>query len=337
MACGTMRRGAMKRRLAVLSAVLFVGACSTNPTPSATQPSPTALSRPPSAVPSAPSAAPTRASPNASPQPSAAGSPVLLDAGFSPAYTGDRVTLTVDATRTGNRGDSPLPVTATVDFGDGSSGTTSSCGAPATVEHVFSRGGHYQPKVTAASICEPLWTPDLSFSSTSLLVFPSAPAASATWPTCSTFQLGLTGRSLGGGMGNEHDLVALQNHSRTACKLDGYPGLRLVDADGLLLPTTVDRQPLNQSPLGSQPRPPFVTHPVALLPGASASFELTYELNPSGPAGNEPYAVACPRSTWIRVTFPGTTQYGTVGLAAGACSGVLYVLPLVPGATGLSF
>lgn len=309
---------------------LLAACASPTPSPSPTF-SPLALH---SAQPSVSVSAATRSSApvTPSPLPSVPGSPLLLDAGSLFGYTGDRVTLQVDATRSGSAGDPPLPVSATVDFGDGSSGASSSCGAPAAVEHVYSRSGHYEPRVTAASICEPAGAPDLSFAVTQLLIFASAPAASADWPTCTTFQVRITGQNLGGGMGTIGDLVRLQNVSSTRCQLDGYPGLQLIAADGRLLPTSV----ISPSD-GSMTFPASSPRRVALDPGGMSSFDLDYNDNPSGAANNEPYAVACPSARWVRVTLPGTYQYGTAALAMAPCGGAVRVSPLVPGATGFTF
>jgi Protein of unknown function (DUF4232) len=309
---------------------LLAACASPTPSPSPTL-SPLALH---SAQPSVSVSAATRSSApiTQSPEPSVPGSPILLDAGSPFGYTGDRVTLAVDATRSGSAGDPALPVSATVDFGDGSSGASVTCGAPAAVEHVYSRLGQYRPTVTAASICEPAGAPDLSFSWTQLLIFPSAPAASADWPACTTFQVRITGRNLGGAMGEAADLVRLQNVSSTACQLDGYPGLQLVAADGRLLPTTV-HSPSDVSLSYLAPSP----HRVALVPGGMSSFDLDYNVNPSGAANNEPYAVACPSAISVRVTLPGTDQYGTAALPMTPCGGVMRVSPPVPGATGFSF
>jgi hypothetical protein len=186
--------------------------------------------------------------------------------------------------------------------------------------------------VIAATACGQSVMADLSAASTTLLVFPSASAASARWPTCTTFQLRLTGRSIGAGMGNIADLIVLQNRSATSCKLEGYPGLQLVASDGRLLPTTVAPRSV-----GAYMFPSVVPHRVALTPGAYASFELGYADIPSGAENNERYNVACPSSAGVRVILPGTHQYGTAALPVGACGGRVDVSPLVPGSSGFSF
>jgi hypothetical protein len=226
-----------------------------------------------------------------------------------------------------------VPVAATVDFGDGSVGTTgAACAAPAKLEHVYQRGGDFHPRVIAVKTCGRSVMADLSAAATTLLVFPSASPASASWPTCTTFQLRLTGSGIGAGMGNVADLIVLQNRSTTSCKLEGYPGLQLVASCGRLLPTTVA-----PPSAGAYSFPLLLPHRVALPPGAYASFELGWEDVPSGAGNNEPYNVACPSSAWVRVILPGTHQYGTAALPMGACGGRVDVSPLVPGSSGFSF
>jgi len=317
--------------------VVGIGLCSLLAACASPVPSPSSTLSPLasySAQPSVSVSAATRSRAPIAPSPlsSIPGSPLLLDASSQFGYTGDRVTLKIDATRSGSAGNPPLPVTATVAFGDGSSGVSNSCGAPATIEHVYTRAGHFQPTVTAASICAFAGAPDLSFSYTQLLIFASAPAASADWPACSTFQIQITERTLGGAMGTAGDLVRLQNVSSSHCQLDGYPGLQLIAANGRLLPTTAVT-PAD----GSMTFPASHPRRVALVPGGISSFDLDYNLNPSGAANNESYAVACPSATSVRVTLPGTDQYGTAALPTTPCGGVIRVSPLVPGATGFGF
>jgi hypothetical protein len=319
------------KHLAAAFVVLFAVAACASPAPTASptqmpstsigvQPTPAAL---PSSTPTPPLASP-------SPAASAQGVTVFLAAGGSPAFSGDQITLTVDAYT--SNGPIAVPVAATVDFGDRTIGATNRlCAAPAPIEHVYGRGGTYRPKVIAVTTCGQPITADLTGASTILRIFPTAPATSASWPTCTTFQLRLIGRSIGAGMGNIADLIVLQNRSTTSCKLEGYPGLQLVASDGRVLPTTVA-----PPSAGAYSFPPLLPHRVALIPGAYASFELGWEDQPSGAENNEPYAVACPTSAWVRVILPATDQYGTAALPMGACGGHVDVSPLVPGSTGFS-
>ena len=182
--------------------------------------------------------------------------------------------------------------------------------------------------MTAATTCDPAAPSDVAYSATALIVFPSAPAGSGGWPTCTTYQIQVRGHSLGAAMGTIVDLITLQNVSSTRCQLEGHPGLQLVASDGRLLPT-VTSSPSD----GSMSFPAAVPHRVALVPGGIGSFVLDYNDNPSG---NESSA-ACPPAAWVRVTLPATDQYGTVTLPMAPCDGVVRVSPLVPGATGFGF
>jgi hypothetical protein len=273
-------RSPMRQLGVVLAMAVAVAACA-SPAPTASPtPMPSAsigVQPKPSAVPSSTLTRPPR---SPSPAGSAQGATVFLDAGTTPAFSGGRVTLAVDAYT--SNGPIAVPVGASVDLGDGSVGTTGAgCKAPATLEHVYQHGGDYHPRVIAVTTCGQSVIADLSAASTTVLVFPSASAASASWPTCTTFQLRLIGRSIGAGMGNIADLIVLQNRSTTSCKLEGYPGLQLVASDGRLLPTTVA-----PPSAGAYSFPSLLPHPVALIPGAYASFELGWEDQPSGAENN---------------------------------------------------
>jgi hypothetical protein len=323
----------MKSIAALLCALLVVVAACGSPVP---MPSPTSRPSVLTGVhptpPALPSSRPTPPPPSPSPIASSPSATVFLDAGGSPTYSGEPVSLRIDA-YTSASPPVTVPVNASVDFGDGSVGSTgAACTAPATLEHVYQRGGDYHPRVIVVTTCGQSVTADLSAAATTVLVLPSASAASASWPTCTTFQLRLSGFGLGAAMGNIADLIVLQNRSTTSCTLAGYPGLQLVASDGRVLPTTVA-----PPSAGAYSFPLLLPHRVALPPGAYASFELGWEDNPSGAGNNEPYAVACPSSAWVRVILPGTDQYGTAALPMGACGGHVEVSPLVPGSTGFSF
>jgi hypothetical protein len=245
-------------------------------------------------------------------------------------FAGDPVTLTIDAYLDGSTG--AQIAAATVDFGDGSSGTTTdSCIARPTIEHAYA-AGDYQPKVISARACQVATTADLADATTPVHVLPMASPESTTWPTCTIFQLHFTGETQGAAAGSVGVRVTLKNTSAAGCKIEGYPGLQLIAPDGRLLPTST-----HQATTGSMTFPPVVPHRVALAPGGFASFDVGYGDNPSGAAANEPYSVACPASSWVRVILPGTHEYGTAALSMGACSGALDVSPIVPGPNGFSF
>jgi hypothetical protein len=258
--------------------------------------------------------------------------PVDLEASASPVFAGDRLTLTVTSSL-GNAPSSLLLGSATVDFGDGTMAmAVGTCTNRASVDHAYQHGGDYEPKVTEVSACNPDAVADLSGTSARVHVFPAAPAASANWPVCSTFQLHLAGPWSGAGLANVGVRITLRNLGAHGCTLKGYPGLVLVGRSGALLPTHV-----RQATTGSYMFPGIVPHIVALAPDEVASFMIGYGAEPSGPAVNEPYEVACPPSIAVRVVLPGTTQFGTAEVPMGVCGGVVDVSPIVPGATGLQF
>ena len=304
----------------------IVGACGT-PAPTPTE-SPSAGPTPTPAASTTTTAVLSTPTPTTSPPTQTA----ALSLGSTPEvpFAGDTVTLTIDAYLDGST--TSQIASATVDFGDGSSGTTSdSCTANPTIDHAYS-AGDYQPKVISATACEVATAADLTDATTPIYVLPAAPPASATWPTCTTFQLRMTGEFVGAAAGNVEARIVLQNDSAAACKLEGYPSLQLVASDGRFLPTTS-----KAAPGGAYTFPPVIPHLVALAPEGYASFQVAYADNPSGPESNEPYSVACPASKWARVILPGTHEYGTAAVAIGACGGDVSVSPIVPGRNGFNF
>ena len=249
----------------------------------------------------------------------------------SPAFAGDPVTLTVSSLAGGGPS---LPIaTATVAFGDGTTATLSgACGPQIATVHSYQRAGDYAPTVTALTTCpdSQMATPTASFSP--LHIFPSAPPASVSWPTCSTFQLHMAVGGTGAGLGNVATQIAVTNVSARACTLEGYPSVVLVGAGRRLLPTQA-----TPAITGDYMFPAVVPHRVALAPGDVATFMLGYGDNPSGAAVNEPYDVACPVAVAVRVILPGTHEYGTAQGSIAPCGGIVSVSPIVPGAARLTF
>ena len=307
---------------------MTLGACGA-PTPSATVgPTP-----PPSPSPTSTAVRPSASPTTMSPTPTLAAQPVgvELDAAPSPAFAGDPVTLTVSGFVPDST--SLRIATATVDFGDGSTGTVSgSCAARVAVGHVYQRGGDYQPTVTALTGCAGSPAANIPFPTTTLHVFPSAPAASARWPVCNTFQLHLAGPWTGAGLGNVATQITLTNVSAQACTLEGYPGVLLVGARGRLLVTHA--MPATN---GAYLFPAVVPHLVALAPGDVATFMLGYGDNPFGAGLSEPYEIACPLTSAVMVILPGTHEFGTAKVSIAPCEGMVQVSPIVPGADRLTF
>lgn len=283
--------------------------------------------------------APPASRPATSPPASAATASGAADIGLSsePApFTGETVTLIVQAwTGAGDR--QPIRVaTATVDLGDGTrvsvSGRCAGASLPSpgdglAVRHVYRQAGTLSARVTAATVCGLAARPTLAGSSVSLHVLPSAPAASASWPQCSENQVEITAKGMGAALGHVGVLFTLRNVSASSCRLDGYPGMLLLGSQGQALTTNVVRA-INGSYLILK----VVPHSVALPPGVTASFDLEYGDNPVGAQANEPYNQACPSATSIEVTLPNATDHSVVPVSIAPCGGQVLVSPVVPGA-----
>ena len=111
----------------------------------------------------------------------------------------------------------------------------------------------------------------------------------------------------------------------------------LAASAGCTWPWDVLRHGTGDATTGDYMFPAVVPHRVAIKPGEIASFMIGYGDNPFGPTANEPYDVACPPADAVRVTLPGTSEFGTAHVAIGACGGGVRVSPIVPGANGLRF
>ena len=258
--------------------------------------------------------------------------PISLDPPTSPAWAGDRITFRATTDETGG-GSGVHLASVSIDFGDGTSTTWRlRCVGGTEVVHVYRRGGDFTPRITDASSCDPNTTVDASEGAAAIHVFAAAPAASAAWPVCSTFQLHLGGGFTGAGLGNVSTRITIRNVSSRGCVLEGYPDVVLLSADGKAMPT-------NARPAtgGAYMFPAVVPHRVALAPGDTASFMLGYTDNPFGATANLPYALACPTSAALRVILPGTHQYGTAKVVMGVCNGWVVVSPVVPGSDGIRY
>jgi hypothetical protein len=156
----------------------------------------------------------------------------------------------------------------------------------------------------------------------------AAPPASASWPQCSTSQIGVTATDNGAALGHVGILFTLRNVSSAGCRLFGYPGLLLLGANGQALPTDVVRA-VN----GAYLLAPVVPQWVALQPGAVGSFDLQYLDVPTGAQANEPYATACPTAQQVEVTLPNAYDHTVISAPArmAPCGGEVLVTPVVPG------
>jgi hypothetical protein len=288
----------------------------------------------PTAAPATPLTTPAPAARrSASPTPAVAYA--YVDADLEVVFTGDTASFRVGAEANGAN----LPLArAIVDFGDGSppDPVSGSCSVQRTnlkIHHVFAATGRHVATVTSAELCDPSTSLDVMAGQVArVLVLATASPATATWPTCTTFQLRMTGVDQGAGLGNVGVLFRLQNVSTAGCTLLGFPGLRLVSPSGALLPTDV-----HPAITGEYLFPAIRPHRVALAPRAYAAFDLGYVDNPFGPTASQPFDVACPTARAVRITIPQTTQYGTTVVPLGPCNGLLFVSPIFPGRDWISF
>jgi Protein of unknown function (DUF4232) len=140
----------------------------------------------------------------------------------------------------------------------------------------------------------------------------SAPTPAGGTPVCAAGQLTA---SLGGGdagAGSLYRPVVLTNSGRTTCRLAGFPGVSLLDADGGQIGEPATR---TQSPY----------RPVVLLPGEAASGTLR-TVNRQG---------SClPASTRVRIYPPGSRAPLEVPGQITVCGGTFTVTPLAAGSTG---
>jgi hypothetical protein len=256
-------------------------------------------------------------------------------------FTGDAVTLTAQASaRPGFSGLLRL-ASVTVSFGDGTSASASQrCSGgdqpPAArglaLRHSYRRAGLFTAEVTSATICGRTGSPDLNGVSAAVRVLPAAPAASATWPLCTTGDVQIADQGTGAGLGHVGVLFTVHNVSATACRLSGYPGLRLLASNGNALPTTV-----HDAATGTYLFPAVAPHRVALRPGGYAVFELEYGDNPTGSQASEPYSTACPAASQADVTLPGASASTAIPASLAPCAGDVWVSPIIPGRKLITF
>jgi hypothetical protein len=140
----------------------------------------------------------------------------------------------------------------------------------------------------------------------------TSPSPSEGTPMCAAGQLRV---ALGGGdagAGQLYRYLVLTNTGSTACHVDGYPGVSLLDADGKQIGKPADRDPRAYSP-------------VVLHPGESAS-DTIHTANGMG--------TCQPASARIRVYPPGSRQSLTAAGSITVCAGTFTITPLAAGATG---
>lgn len=145
-------------------------------------------------------------------------------------------------------------------------------------------------------------------------------ANSAGVPTCLASQLSIEPHQGGGAAGTISLTISMRNTSATACTLEGYPGMQLLNSQGTTIPTNVVRGTFTGNAPSAASQPPSL---VTLAPGFSATFWLQYE---DVPVGNE---TTCPASTKAQITPPNDTAPALVPLDISPCNGgTVHVSPV---------
>jgi len=131
--------------------------------------------------------------------------------------------------------------------------------------------------------------------------------------TCqpSGLRIGVSGS--GGAAGTIELTFSLTNITSVSCTMQGYPGMLLLDASGVALPTTVLRG-------GSLSFENIAVTAVSLSPGESAYFNLGYS-DVTGP---------CSMASQVEITLPNDTAHAAVPVTSlQACdNGTLTVSPV---------
>ena len=230
---------------------------------------------------------------------------------------------------------------ARVWFGDGSSVTLSpppchktavrvplpgSLATPAVV-HVYKNPGQKEVQIWARLGCGA--SQSLQYTNEFVYAYPEAPSAAKHWGACQAGQLSGSIPSSVAAMGSVRAVVDLRNTSAEDCRLLGYPRLQLIGTRGQKLPTW-------SGPAQAMMFPDIPPHLVALVRGATASFDIDYGDNPGGnPA--VPYAKACPPAPRLEVFLPGDAQPLDVTANISPCGGGMAVSPFVPGGAPIPF
>jgi hypothetical protein len=140
--------------------------------------------------------------------------------------------------------------------------------------------------------------------------------------TCQVAQLHVVPMAGTGAAGTIEMSVDLTNQSASTCTLYGYPGMQLLDAGGMRLPTNVVRGGGPQFPNPAANQPPTT---VVLSSGRTAAFGLSFS---DVPVGGE---TTCPGSASALITPPGDFTSATVPLAIAPCGGgTIHVSPVYP-------
>ncbi|HVA60102.1 MAG TPA: DUF4232 domain-containing protein [Mycobacteriales bacterium] len=190
------------------------------------------------------------------------------------------------------------------------------------VAHPTTAAAILQPASPSPSPAHPTALP----SATRAVKAPPAPkvvGAAAGLPACATGELsaGLAGTQ--GAAGHILDVFSLTNRGTGSCRLDGYPGLALLDRAGRGLPT----DPVHGADMAF---PAVSAHPVVLNAGQAASFSVGYSDVPSGAQPD------CSNAAALAITPPGQSSALRVATALAPCGGGrLDVSPVVAGSHGV--
>jgi len=134
---------------------------------------------------------------------------------------------------------------------------------------------------------------------------------------------------MGAATGHVGVQVVLRNVSAVPCHLYGFPGLQLLNASGVALPTVTHWG-------GSFLFPALSPHMVGLAPAQKASFDLAYVDIPIGnPAPS--YQQACPATATLAIIPPDDFTSLSTTAKISPCNGGLSVSAVVPGTTRIPF
>lgn len=203
----------------------------------------------------------------------------------------------------------------------------SACGSATSSQEAASRATHQSvSSSTAGTVATAPATTSPGSASSSM---PPSPAAAAHWQRCGPAQLTATFMLLGAATGHVGAEIVLRNVSAAPCRLSGFPGLKMLDAHGAALPTTVGRG-------GSFLFPAIAPRIIGITPGQKASFDLEYADNPTGNPP-PPYQQACPAAATLEITPPGDVTAVRAHVTMAPCNGDLTVSPVVAGTAPIRF
>ena len=144
---------------------------------------------------------------------------------------------------------------------------------------------------------------------------PSSPAGA-----CAASQLTAAGRLISEASDQYQATVVLTDHG-SACSLDGFPGVQVVNAAGSPQPTTDAR--VRQTPPGQ-----VAYHPVTLQPGGHAAFDIY------GASYNPVANRSCHSMTSAVLVIPPNDRHQMrVGIRLPLCTNHIDVAPVIAGSS----